>query len=163
MRKQDKKMFIVELAKTGEAVGESPSEARIEVYFEELIDFPLEVVIKALKQARKEMKWFPKIPELRDYCSDEMLVYHARHVEVHPDRQLPETVTLTEEQQRQSRERVKALIRELNRKLGIRDLEDEGEKQERVEDRKELLRQQAEELKASDDSRISKTNKMDPE
>ncbi len=141
------------LAKTGEAVGESPSEARIEVYFEELTDFPLEVVIAALKQARREMKWFPKIPELRDYCNDEMLVYNARSVEIHPDRQLPETVTLTEEQQRQSRERVKALIREVNRKLGIQAFEDEGGKQERVEDRKELLRQQAEELRASGDQK----------
>ncbi len=141
----------MELAKTGEAVGESPSEARIEVYFEELTDFPLEVVIAALKQARREMKWFPKIPELRDYCNDEMLVYNSRRVEIHPDRQLPETVTLTEEQQRQSRERVKALIREVNRKLGIQAFEDEREKQERVEDRKELLRQQAEELRASGD------------
>ncbi len=143
----------MELAKTGEAVGESPSEARIEVYFEELTDFPLEVVIAALKQARREMKWFPKIPELRDYCNDEMLVYNSRRVEIHPDRQLPETVTLTEEQQRQSRERVGALIREINRKLGIRDLDDEGEKQERIEERKELLRQQAEELRATGDQR----------
>ena len=153
MKRQDKKVFIVELAKTGEAVGESPSEARIEVYFEELTDFPLEVVTAALKQARREMKWFPKIPELRDYCNDQMLVYNARRVEIHADRQLPETVTLTEEQQRQSRERVKALIREVNRKLGIRDLEDEGEKQERVEERKELLRQQAEELRSGGDQK----------
>ncbi len=150
MKKQDKKLFIVEMAKTGEAVGESPSEARIEVYFEELADFPLEVVVASLKQARREMKWFPKIPELRDYCNDQMLVYNARDVEIHPDRQLPETVILTEEQQRQSRERVKALIREVNRKLGIRDLEDEGEKHERVEKQKELLRQRAEELRAND-------------
>lgn len=134
-------------------MGESPSEARIEVYFEELTDFPLEVVIAALKQARREMKWFPKIPELRDYCNDQMLVYNARHVEIHPDRQLPETVTLTEEQQRQSRERVKALIREVNRKLGIRDLEDQGEKRESVEERKELLRQQAEELRSGGDQK----------
>ena len=134
-------------------MGESPSEARIEVYFEELTDFPLEVVTAALKQARREMKWFPKIPELRDYCNDQMLVYNARRVEIHADRQLPETVTLTEEQQRQSRERVKALIREVNRKLGIRDLEDEGEKQERVEERKELLRQQAEELRSGGDQK----------
>jgi len=132
-------------------VGESPSEARIEVYFEELSDFPLEVVMAALKHARREMKWFPKIPELRDYCNDKILVYNARHVEIHSDRQLPETVTLTEEQQRQSRERVKALIREVNRKLGIQDFEDEGEKQKRVEGRKELLRQQAEELRLGGD------------
>ena len=143
----------MELAKTGEAVGESPSEARIEVYFEELTDFPLEVVTAALKQARREMKWFPKIPELRDYCNDQMLVYNARRVEIHADRQLPETVTLTEEQQRQSRERVKALIREVNRKLGIRDLEDQGEKRESVEGRKELLRQQAEELRSGGDQK----------
>ena len=153
MKRQDKKVFIVELAKTGEAVGESPSEARIEVYFEELTDFPLEVIIKALKQARREMKWFPKIPELRDYCNDQMLVYNARHVEIHPDRQLPETVTLTEEQQRQSRERVKALIREVNRKLGIQVFEDEGENQEGIEERKEFLSQQAEELRASGDQK----------
>jgi len=140
----------VEMAKSGEAVGESPSEARIEVYFEELTDFPLEVVIAALKQARREMKWFPKIPELRDYCNDEMLVYNARHVEIHADRQLPETVTLTQEQQKQSRERVKALIREVNRKLGIQDFEqEEREKLDRIEERKEFLRQQAEELRAS--------------
>jgi len=138
------------MAKSGEAVGESPSEARIEVYFEELTDFPLEVVIAALKQARREMKWFPKIPELRDYCNDEMLVYNARHVEIHADRQLPETVTLTQEQQKQSRERVKALIREVNRKLGIQDFEqEEREKLDRIEERKEFLRQQAEELRAS--------------
>lgn len=143
----------MELAKTGEAVGDSPSEARIEVYFEELTDFPLEVVIKALKRARREMKWFPKIPELRDYCNDEMLVYNARHVEIHPDRQLPETVTLTEEQQKQSRERVNALIREIKRKLGIRDSEDKGEKQERIGERKELLRQQAEELRSGGDQK----------
>lgn len=153
MKRQDKKLFIVELAKTGEAVGDSPSEARIEVYFEELTDFPLEVVIKALKRARREMKWFPKIPELRDYCNDEMLVYNARHVEIHPDRQLPETVTLTEEQQKQSRERVNALIREIKRKLGIRDSEDKGEKQERIGERKELLRQQAEELRSGGDQK----------
>jgi len=135
----------VEMAKSGEAVGESPSEARIEVYFEELTDFPLEVVIAALKQARREMKWFPKIPELRDYCNDEMLVYNARHVEIHADRQLPETVTLTQEQQKQSRERVKALIREVNRTLGIQDFEqEEREKLDRIEERKEFLRQQAE-------------------
>lgn len=140
----------MEMAKSGEAVGESPSEARIEVYFEELTDFPLEVVIAALKQARREMKWFPKIPELRDYCNDEMLVYNARHVEIHADRQLPETVTLTQEQQKQSRERVKALIREVNRKLGIQDFEqEEREKLDRIEERKEFLRQQAEELRAS--------------
>jgi len=140
----------VEMAKSGEAVGESPSEARIEVYFEELTDFPLEVVIAALKQARREMKWFPKIPELRDYCNDEMLVYNARHVEIHADRQLPETVTLTQEQQKQSRERVKALIREVNRTLGIQDFEqEEREKLDRIEERKEFLRQQAEELRAS--------------
>ena len=138
------------MAKSGEAVGESPSEARIEVYFEELTDFPLEVVIAALKQARREMKWFPKIPELRDYCNDEMLVYNARHVEIHADRQLPETVTLTQEQQKQSRERVKALIREVNRTLGIQDFEqEEREKLDRIEERKEFLRQQAEELRAS--------------
>ena len=137
----------MEMAKSGEAVGESPSEARIEVYFEELTDFPLEVVIAALKQARREMKWFPKIPELRDYCNDEMLVYNARHVEIHADRQLPETVTLTQEQQKQSRERVKALIREVNRKLGIQDFEqEEREKLDRIEERKELLRQQAQEF-----------------
>ena len=140
----------MEMAKSGEAVGESPSEARIEVYFEELTDFPLEVVIAALKQARREMKWFPKIPELRDYCNDEMLVYNARHVEIHADRQLPETVTLTQEQQKQSRERVKALIREVNRTLGIQDFEqEEREKLDRIEERKEFLRQQAEELRAS--------------
>jgi hypothetical protein len=150
MKRQDKKVFIVEMAKSGEAVGESPSEARIEVYFEELTDFPLEVVIAALKQARREMKWFPKIPELRDYCNDEMLVYNARHVEIHADRQLPETVTLTQEQQKQSRERVKALIREVNRTLGIQDFEqEEREKLDRIEERKEFLRQQAEELRAS--------------
>ena len=137
----------MEMAKSGEAVGESPSQARIEVYFEELSDFPLEVVIAALKQARREMKWFPKIPELRDYCNDEMLVYNARHVEIHADRQLPETVTLTQEQQKQSRERVKALIREVNRKLGIQDFEqEEREKLDRIEERKELLRQQAQEF-----------------
>lgn len=137
----------MEMAKSGEAVGESPSEARIEVYFEELTDFPLEVVIAALKQARREMKWFPKIPELRDYCNDEMLVYNARHVEIHADRQLPETVTLTQEQQKQSRERVKALIREVNRTLGIQDFEqEEREKLDRIEERKELLRQQAQEF-----------------
>jgi len=153
MKRQDKKVFIVELAKTGEAVGESPSEARIEVYFEELTDFPLEVVIAALKQARREMKRFPKIPELRDYCNDEMLVYNARQVEIHPDRQLPETVTLTEEQQRHSLVRVKALIREVNRKLGIQDFEDEGEKQKRVGERKELLRQQAEEFRLGGDQK----------
>jgi len=144
----------VEMAKSGEAVGESPSEARIEVYFEELTDFPLEVVIAALKQARREMKWFPKIPELRDYCNDEMLVYNARHVEIHADRQLPETVTLTQEQQKQSRERVKALIREVNRKLGIQDFEqEEREKLDRIEERKELLRQQAEELRSGGDQK----------
>ena len=144
----------MEMAKSGEAVGESPSEARIEVYFEELTDFPLEVVIAALKQARREMKWFPKIPELRDYCNDEMLVYNARHVEIHADRQLPETVTLTQEQQKQSRERVKALIREVNRKLGIQDFEqEEREKLDRIEERKELLRQQAEELRSGGDQK----------
>ena len=147
MKRQDKKVFIVELAKTGEAVGESPSEARIEVYFEELVDFPLEVVAAALKQARREIKWFPKIPELRDYCNDRMLVYNARQVEIHEDRLLPETVTLTEEQQRQSRERVKALLQKVNRKLGIQDFEEKGEKHKLVEQRKELLRRQAKELR----------------
>ncbi len=140
----------MELAKTGEAVGDSPTEARIEVYFEELADFPLEAVIKALKQARREMKWFPKIPELRDFCNDEMLVCNDRHAERVPaDRQLPETVTLTEEQQRQSRERVNALIREMNRKLGIHFEEEKPEKKTKrssVEQQREILRQQAEKL-----------------
>ncbi len=137
----------MELAKTGEAVGDSPTEARIEVYFEELTDFPLEVVMKALKQARREMKWFPKIPELRDFCNDEMLVYKDRSAERVPaDRQLPQTVALTEEQQRQSRERVDALIREVNRKLGIQLDEDPKTREKRFRKRKETLKQQAEEM-----------------
>lgn len=129
-----------------EAVGESPSEARIEIYFEDLSDFPFEVVSKAIRSARKDSKWFPKIPELRALCSDEMTAYSPKQGRIGADRQLPETVTLTGEQARQSRERIQALIREAKNKLGIE--EERPEKRaKKIIERKEFLKAQAARLR----------------
>ncbi len=132
----------MELAKLAEAVGESLSEARIEIYFEDLLDFPFEVVARAIRMARKDSKWFPKIPDLRALCSDEMIAYSPKEGRIGVERQLPQTVALTEEQARQSRERVQALIREAKKKLGIE--EERPEKRvKKIIERKEFLKKQA--------------------
>lgn len=146
MKRQNKAAFIVELAKMAEAVGESPSEARIEIYFEDLFDFPFEVVAKAIRAARKDSKWFPKIPELRALCNDEMIAYFPKEGRIGVDHQLSETVVLTEEQARQSRERIQALIRETKKKLNIEEERPENRAKKIIE-RKEFLKAKASKLK----------------
>jgi len=119
-------------------MGEPITEPRIEIYFEDLSDFPIEAVVFGIKRARKESRWFPKIPELREYANEAMLVLPKERTPA--DRQLPETIQMTEEQERESRERVQALIRDMKRKLGWENEEESPEEEQRkFDERKKVL------------------------
>ena len=63
---EDVTAFVVELGKTAELFGEIMSESRALLYFEALVDLPLETVRAGLIQARRASKFFPKPAELRE-------------------------------------------------------------------------------------------------
>ena len=126
------------MAKLAEAMGEPITEPRIEIYFEDLSDFPIEAVVFGIKRARKESRWFPKIPELREYANEAMVDLPKERIG--EDCQLPKTIQMTEEQARESRERVKNLIQDMKRKLGWeKEEESPEEKQMRFNERKKIL------------------------
>ena len=60
MTRDDFPAFAVELGKTGELFGEVLSESRIAVYFEALLELPIDTVRRGLSLARQRCKFFPK-------------------------------------------------------------------------------------------------------
>lgn len=74
MKTQDKSKFIIALARTRVSLPKSNLTAeeqalRIEVFWEELSDYPIEDVEGALKRARRELKYFPTIAEVIEFIS----------------------------------------------------------------------------------------------
>jgi hypothetical protein len=65
MEKHQMPTFFAELMKLAEAKGESLSERRMAIYFEDLEEFSLSQVLEAMTWARKNLNHFPSIPELR--------------------------------------------------------------------------------------------------
>ena len=65
MQQMEMPTFFAQLLKLGTARGEIPSAERMEIYFDDLADFPLSQVLEAIAWARKNLNHFPSIPELR--------------------------------------------------------------------------------------------------
>jgi|GEM_PF-6558250 len=143
MKNVDKKPFFAELGALAEVMNESLTELKARVYFEDLSDYPIEVVIKALRIARKEFRWFPRIKEIRDLCND--IVSSMPRQTIPEDHRLPERIELSEEERQASKERIRRLIEEFRTKLGIVDSSSK-EKAEIFEERRRELKKQAEEL-----------------
>jgi hypothetical protein len=74
------------MAICGEAFGDSITEARFLIYFDDLIEFDFERVIKAFKRARRELKFFPKVSQLREFifddCESEYLVVNKDLIQI---------------------------------------------------------------------------------
>lgn len=135
MKTGDRKIFFAELGALGEVMNESLSEVKAKIYFEDLSDYPIEVVVQALRTARKEFRWFPRIKDLRELCHEIFSSMPKKRIP--EDHQLPERIELSEEERKASEARVKAIIEDCKRKLGI------GERKTE-EMRREELRRQAE-------------------
>jgi hypothetical protein len=67
MDRREAPIFFAQLLKMGKATGEIPDEERMEIYFEDLMEFPLKHVLEAMTWARKNLSHFPKIPDLKGY------------------------------------------------------------------------------------------------
>jgi hypothetical protein len=49
-----------------EAFGETLTEERLEIYARELVDLPRELLTTSFRRTLRELKWFPKVAELRE-------------------------------------------------------------------------------------------------
>lgn len=67
MEQKDQKGFLVLIALLAESFKEEMSKERAKIYFEFLSKFELYEVTWAIKQAIRELKYFPKISELIDF------------------------------------------------------------------------------------------------
>ena len=66
MRSEQKLWLVDQVTILAEAFGEGLTPARIEIYATDLMDLTREQVQRALWRSRRELKFFPKISELRD-------------------------------------------------------------------------------------------------
>lgn len=76
----EREKFAVEMTVLAEVYGEQLSEARLEIYFQDLSPYDLEHVIAGMKQARLTRRIFPKIADLAE-CIDEAVEARVqRHI-----------------------------------------------------------------------------------
>lgn len=69
MQEKNRKAFLVLMAMLSEAFKEEVSTERAKIYFEFLSKYELNHVVYAIKQAIRELKWFPKIAELIEFIN----------------------------------------------------------------------------------------------
>lgn len=66
MTEQDRERFGAAIGALAEAVGESLGATRLEAYFKSLLDFPIEQIEGYCTEGLTKLRWFPKIPEIRE-------------------------------------------------------------------------------------------------
>jgi len=146
MKKQEEKRFLLLLSKLAIAFREKVTEEQASLYAEYLGEFPIEKIEKAVDRAIKELKWFPKISELRDFILDDFendyLVKQGRvkEIQIYGNEIVEKEIMVETEKEK---EIAKKFLSELQQKW---EKEDEERKKDRIikfEERREQLRKQA--------------------
>jgi len=134
------------ISKLAIAFREKVTEEHGKLYAEYLREFPIEKIEKAVDRAIKELKWFPKVSELREFIFDDYEMDYLdsmREVGSIED----SGVEITEEERiairEKEREVAKRFLDELNEKLEKEKQETEQKRIIKFEERREQLRKQA--------------------
>ncbi len=142
------------MAMTAEAYGESPSEERGMTYFQDLMDLPLNKIIKAFGTARMRMKFFPRIAQLREYALEQA----EQEFEATPGQKLIENFMTSEERRERREQERDAAFKALHHIYQVIDSQQVQWKREqetremtedekiRIQERKNFLKAQLKEL-----------------
>ncbi len=146
---------MLEMAKTSEAFLIKPSEITGKTYFEDLQEFSLEKIIRAFNRARKELLFFPRISQLREFIladAEQEYTEHPQDLPLLENFMTPEDRGIRRDQEREAAK--KALDHIYNvidskqvqwqKKIEEKNITDE--EREKVQSRKEFLRAQMKEI-----------------
>ena len=146
MKKQDEKRFLLLISKLAIAFREKVTEEHGRLYAEYLREFPIEKIEKAVDRAIKELKWFPKVSELREFIFDDIENdYLDSRTEF--EKKMLRDNDLSEEERLNIREKereiAKRFLDELNEKWEKEKQENDQRRIIKFEERREQLRKQA--------------------
>jgi hypothetical protein len=145
VKKQDEKRFLLLISKLAIAFREKVSEEHGRLYAEYLKEFPIEKIEKAVDRAIKELKWFPKIAELRDFILDDFEYDYLESQSKVKEIQTESGMGFSEisHNKEQEIEVARKFLEELHGKWERQEQEEERDRVIRFEERRERLRKQA--------------------
>jgi hypothetical protein len=150
MKKEDRKEFVRAMSKTAEAYGETLSEARIMIYFEDLLDLNLPDIVRALGMARKQLKFFPRVAQIREFIFQQV---ESEFMGSKSDKPLLENFMTFEERKlrrEQEREAAKRAISNIYKILDEKQVswKREIEQREMTEEEKKIVQERKDFLKS---------------
>jgi hypothetical protein len=125
------------------------------IYFEDLCDFSIPKIVRALGKARMQLKFFPRIAQLREFIlADAEQDYndHSQDMPLLENFMTPEDRALRREQEREAAKKALDHIYEVidsKQVQGQRKMEEKNitqEERQKVQSRKEFLKAQMQEI-----------------
>ena len=119
MTSDDKKKFAAIMAALGDAYDTAPTRERIGLYWDALGDLSIDAVGYSARQAIRELKFFPKAAELRDFARTYRPPATATSAQLHRERLMIEDLMPPDEQRRKLAEIAETLNRTLGTSFGV--------------------------------------------